>query len=137
MSDAILIDTGPIVAYLDRAEEHHEWAREQIAKLSHPFLTCDAVIAEAWFLVSKTPQGTSQLVQLLQRKIVTPLFHLDKELQSVTELLLQYRNIKTSLADTCLVRMSELYSNSVVFTIDSDFRIYRKNKRQAIPVLMP
>ncbi len=137
MSDTILIDTGPIVAYLDRAERHHKWAREQFSRLSPPFLTCDAVIAEAWFLVSKTPQGTSQLVQLLQRKIVTPLFHLDKELQSVTELLLQYRNIKTSVADACLVRMSELYSNSVVFTIDSDFRIYRKNKRQVIPVLMP
>ena len=51
--------------------------------------------------------------------------------------MLRYANVPMSVADACLVRMSELVADCTVFTLDGDFRVYRRNKRQKIPVLMP
>jgi predicted nucleic acid-binding protein len=137
MRPVLIADMGIIVAYLDRREEHHEWVNAKFIELPPPLLTCEAVLTEAWFLLSDVPEGREQLIHLLQRKVVIPSFRLNEELLAVTELLEHYSNMNISVADACLIRMSELYTNSVVFTLDSDFRIYRKNKRQAIPVLMP
>lgn len=136
MSQIALIDSGPLVAYLDNTEQYHKWVIQQTKNLPAPFLTCEGVISEAWFLLADVPEGKERLISLLQRKVIIVPFTLRDELLTVAELLMQYRNI-ISVADACLVRMSELYLNSVVFTLDSDFRIYRKNKRQVIPVLMP
>jgi hypothetical protein len=41
------------------------------------------------------------------------------------------------LADACLVRMSEMHADCVVWTPDSDFRVYRRHGRQTIPLLAP
>ena len=58
-------------------------------------------------------------------------------LEAFEELLRRYRNVPMSLADACLVRLSELYGDCAVLTLDSDFRIYRRHGRQVIPVLAP
>ncbi|MEK7249345.1 MAG: pilus assembly protein [Bacteroidota bacterium] len=137
MRPIILLDAGPLVAYLDRTEQYHNWVTHQVKTLPAPFLTCESVVSEGWFLLADVPDGRERLINLLQRKVIITPFHLTEELLSVTTLLEQYRSIDISVADACLIRMSELYTNSVVFTLDSDFHIYRKNKRQAIPVLMP
>lgn len=136
MSRITLLDTGPLVAYLDNTEQYHAWVIGQVKMLPVPFLTCEAVISEAWFLLDDVLDGKKRLISLLQRKVIVVPFALRDELLAVADILSQYQDI-ISVADACLVRMSELYSNSVVFTIDSDFRVYRKNKRQVIPVLMP
>jgi hypothetical protein len=62
-------------------------------------------------------------------------FHLDEHIDPVKKLLLKYQSVPMSLADACLVRMSELYSNSHVFTLNNDFKLYRKNGRQVIPTI--
>lgn len=49
----------------------------------------------------------------------------------------RYADVPMSLADACLVRMSELSDDASVLTLDSDFRIYRRLGRQAIPLLTP
>ncbi len=136
MNPTLIADTGIIVAFLDRREEHHAWVKEQFVAHPPPLMTCEAVLSETWFLLADVPEGRERLISFLQRKVIIVPFALRDELLVVADLLMQYRNI-ISVADACLVRMSELYSNSVVFTNDSDFRIYRKNKRQVIPVLMP
>jgi hypothetical protein len=95
--------------------------------------TCEAVISEACCLLS----GNDLVMQLIQRQIISIPFRLDDNIQPVRKLLSKYGSVPIALADACLVRMSELYQNSSVFTLDSDFKIYRKEGRRTIPTIAP
>ena len=132
-----LIDTGPLVAYLNRADRHYDWARSRLAEHSPPLLTCEAVLAEACFILAKYPSGQATVLELLRRSAVRLGFDLQREIEPVSRLMTRYANVPISLADASLVRMSEIYSDSAVLTLDSDFRIYRKHGRQAIPLIAP
>jgi predicted nucleic acid-binding protein len=76
-------------------------------------------------------------MRLIQRKIISISFRLDENIQPVRKLLAKYGSVPMSLADACLVRMSELDQSSQVFTLDSDFNLYRKDGRRIIPTIMP
>lgn len=137
MSRPILLDAGPLVAYLSVRDQHHEWARDQWDSIDPPLLTCESVISEACFLLHRTRQGAQDVIALVARGPVEIAFDLQSEIQAVADLMQRYANVPMSLADACLVRMAELHPGSRVFTLDSDFRIYRKNRRQTIPTIMP
>jgi predicted nucleic acid-binding protein len=100
-------------------------------------MTCDAVLAGACHLAGRTPGGRHAVLQLCSRGVVRLAFDLSANLAEISALMQHYDDVPMSLADACLVRMSELNSDSVVFTIDSDFRLYRRNRRQKIPLLIP
>ena len=74
---------------------------------------------------------------MLQRRAVLANFDLNDDLESVLKLLQKYADVPISLADACLVRMTETLSNPLVLTTDSDFVIYRRHSRQVIPCVMP
>lgn len=137
MTPPVLLDTGPLVAFLNRLDRHHEWALAQWAVTKPPFLTCEAVLAEACFLLRRSSGGSQAVMQLLTRGIVTAPFRLEEETSAVAKLLFRYASVPMSLADACLVRMAERYPSGIVMTVDRDFRIYRKQGRQVIPVKMP
>ncbi len=133
----VLLDTGPLVAFLNGKDAHHPWAREVLDCLPPPLWTCEAVLSEACFLVRKLEGGPGAVLELVRRGIVKPTFRLDTETAAVGRLLEKFADVPMSLADACLVRMAELDGDSKVLTLDSDFRIYRKNRRQVVPVVMP
>ena len=133
----VILDTGPLVALLNRDDRHHQWAMDQWAQLAPPLLTCEAVLAEACFLVRRFPGGQAAVMDLVRRGILDLSFRLLEETDVIARLLKKYQDVPMSLADACLVRMVERYAEGVVFTLDSDFSIYRKNGRQTIPTLMP
>lgn len=137
MKQGVLLDTGPLVAFLNRRDSLHEWTVAQWNQISPPMLTCEAVISESCFLLTETSGASDPVMQLIQRNIITLSFHLDDNIDPVKKLLLKYQSVPMSLADACLVRMSELFSNSCVFTLDSDFNLYRKQGRHIIPVIWP
>ena len=137
MRRGVLLDTGPLVAFLNRRDEYHEWATTQWDQIAPPMLTCEAVISEACFLLSRMHSGSESVMDLLQRKIVVPSFRLEDQIRPVQKLLKKYRSVPISLADACLIRMSELYPENCVLTLDSDFSLYRRDGRQVIPVTMP
>jgi predicted nucleic acid-binding protein len=137
MKGPVIVDTGPLVALLNRRERHHDWSHEQFKLLRPPLVSCDAVISEACFLLRGIDGGVDALMQLLSRGVVTTPFCLADDLPTVSRLLTRYRSTPMSLADACLVRMAEQYADSSVFTLDRHFRIYRKNGRLVIPTLMP
>ena len=137
MKRCILLDTGPIVAFLNRRDEYHGWARTQWDQIAPPMFTCEAVLSEACFLLGAASRGSEALFQLLRRRIIAIPFRLDEHLQPVEKLLRKYSSVPMSLADASLVRMSELQPGGQVFTLDSDFHLYRKNGRQTIPTIMP
>ncbi len=137
MNEIHLIDTGSLIAVLYRRDQFHAWAVKQISQMPAPLLTCEAVLAEACFLARRM-LGTSRAVyEFVETGAVEIAFDLKDEFEAVKNLAVRYENVPMSLADACLVRMSEIYKNSMVFTTDGDFRIYRKNTNQIIPTIMP
>lgn len=133
----IISDTGPLVAYLDRSDRDHAWAKEVFMGITRPLLTCEAVIAEALFLLRRGGIEPDGLLDLIVRGLVVLKFNLAGEIAAIQLLMKTYRNIPMSLADACLVRMSEIYGDSKVMTLDSDFTVYRKSRRRVIPLICP
>lgn len=137
MKPRYLIDTGPIIALLIAEEKHHSWAAAQIKEHSAPFSTCEAVISEALHLLEQTHRGADRLLALLERGFLRIDFTVNDQLPALAKLLRRYADLPMSLADACLVRMTELDERAGAFTLDRDFLIYRKNSRQIIPLLLP
>jgi predicted nucleic acid-binding protein len=133
----VLVDAGPLVAFLSDRDRHHVWATGALAGVTPPVLTCEAALAEAWHLLRGTSNGQTALLDLLATEAVVPEFALRAELVAVRRLVNRYRDRPMSLADACLVRMAELYDEATVMTVDRDFSVYRKHGRQAIPLLSP
>ena len=137
MKSNILLDTGPLVAIVNRREAFHQWATQTTTNLSYPFLTCEAVITEACFLLQNIYGGEDAIMGLVKsKKIIIP-FQFSEEVDAIRELMQRYRSVPMSFADACLVRMSELIAGSSVLTLDSDFHIYRKNRREIIDLIIP
>ena len=137
MTSRLLVDTGPLVALLDRNDSHHAWAVESLGGLRAPLLTCEAVLTEAAYLLRRIAGGPESAVRLVRTEIVAVAFRLQDESEALSTLMRRYAAVPMSLADACLVRMSELQPDSVLATLDADFRIYRRNGRQVIPLLAP
>lgn len=132
-----LLDTGPLVAAINRREQWHEWSKQQVEQSTAPLLTCESVVSEAWFLLRATRVGRASLLELLQRGVLRVSFTVQDHSPSVVDLMRRYANVPMSLADACLVRMSELTADCAVLTLDSDFRLYRRHRRQKVPLRMP
>ncbi len=133
----IIVDTGPLVAFLNRRDRFHEWTLTQFATLPAPLLTCEAVLSEACFLLRHHHDGPAKVLQLVDRLLLSIPFQLEDEASAIGVLIRKYRDVPMSLADACLVRMTEQVTDSAILTLDGDFRIYRKNKSKIIPTLMP
>ncbi|MFL6194743.1 MAG: type II toxin-antitoxin system VapC family toxin [Thermoanaerobaculia bacterium] len=137
MREKILVDTGPLVALIDRRDSFHPWAKEQVAALDPPLYTCEPVLTEACFLLSHLPNGPQAILDFVQQGLVAVELALKDEVAGVKKLLMRYGDVPISLADACMVRLAEVNPNGILWTIDSDFRIYRLNGRAAIPLLIP
>ncbi|MEQ1840631.1 MAG: PIN domain-containing protein, partial [Verrucomicrobiales bacterium] len=131
------LDSGPLVAYLASDEQNHGWANRQFTEHEGPILTCEAVISEAWFLLRNSSRHLRQLQAMLADGIFDLTFHLSEEASGVSALMDKYENVPMSLADACLVRLSELNPKLPLITLDSDFKIYRRHGRQMITVISP
>lgn len=134
---SVLLDTGPWVALHCRDDKFHTWAKAEFGKLTGPLLTCEAVVAETCFLLARGGHDPAKALALVSRDVVQVGMSLAEEVTSVQALFERYDNVPASLADACLVRMSELYERCRVFTLDADFRIYRRHGRRVIPLLTP
>ena len=137
MKGPVLLDTGPLVAFLDRREPLHAWACEQFAAIHAPMLTCEAVLSEAAWLLRRSPGGKEAVIGLIEAGVIALPFRLADEHLAVGRLLAKYRDVPMSLADACLVRMTEIFGTSFVVTIDADFSVYRKHGRLVVPIRTP
>ncbi len=137
MKSPVLLDTGPLVSFLSASDKHAAWVQEQWTRLCPPLLTCEAVLTEAAFLLKREGADTDGLFALLERGVVRVALEISEEHPDLRVLMRRYRDRPMSLADACLVRLSELHSGSTIFTLDGDFRIYRRHGNKVIPVLMP
>jgi uncharacterized protein len=133
-----LLDTGPIVAFVSANDRHHAWAVEALGRLRPPLLTCEPVLAEAVYLLRGLSSGPARVLELVRRGGVAVRFTLTDHVEEVQRVIAKYGSGRTDLADACLVRMSEVFADSVVVTIDSQFRdVYRRHGRKTIPTVSP
>ncbi|MFZ5691367.1 MAG: type II toxin-antitoxin system VapC family toxin [Pseudomonadota bacterium] len=135
MAKNVLVDSGFLVALLNSRDADHEWAHAIAKRYPPPWMTCDAALSEAFYLIS--PNGPSQLAELIKRGALSSTFRLNDSVFEVLQLMLKYENVPMAFADACLVRMSEIFSDPIVLTTDSDFHVYRRLGRQAVPCVMP
>ena len=132
-----LLDCGPLVAFYDRKDAWHRWAHEQMAALTPPLLTSEPVLTEACFLLQRGMGNPTVVLKAVQGGILQIGFDVETEVASLEILMERYSDVPMSLADASLVRLSELHRDSRVFTLDRDFRRYRRHGRQVIPLLAP
>jgi predicted nucleic acid-binding protein len=139
MARRVFVDTGPIVALLDRRDTHHEWAKREIAHLREPLLTCEAVVSEVFFLLSGVRGGNATLIALLRDGLVRMAANFSYRVHAaeILDRLERYSSVPMSFADACLVRISEIERDCLVFTTDRDFLTYKRNRRQSIPLISP
>jgi predicted nucleic acid-binding protein len=135
MAGSALVDAGFLIALLSHRDRHHAWAVAQSRGLGPPWNTCEAALSEAFHLLGR--RGWPGLAALLRRGAVVPTFALAGELERVTRLMQKYASVPMSLADACLVRMTETLSDPVILTTDGDFRIYRRHGRHVVPCVTP
>jgi predicted nucleic acid-binding protein len=129
-----IADTGFLVAFANRNDVHHEWAVEVAECLSEPLLTCEAVLAETTFHL----RDAALVLAMLREGLVTLAFDCRANLPQLTQLAERYADRHPDLADLCLIRMSELHPHHSILSVDrADFRVYRRNKRETIPLVSP
>jgi len=129
-----IADTGFLVAFANRNDRHHQWALGVAERVTEPLLTCEAVLAETAFHLQSVPL----VFAMLREGLVTLAFDCRDHLPQLMMLADRYPDRHPDLADLCLIRMSELHPRHSVVTVDrQDFRVYRRNKRETIPLVSP
>jgi len=113
---ATLLDTGPLVAYLDNKDQWHNWVVAEWQNSRPPFLTCDAVLTEACFLLLRNGGAPAGVLSLLRRGVLKTTLSVEAEVASIESLMRRYEDTPMSLADACLVRMSELRQDCRILT---------------------
>jgi uncharacterized protein len=129
----VIADTGLLVALTREADQYHGWAIEIAGQIAWPALSCEAVLAETAYHL----QSSERVLAMVCDRLIRIAFECNAHLGRLHELAARYADRHPDLADLCLIRMSELYPEHVIATVDSNFRVYRRNKREAIPLLCP
>ncbi|MEM8559645.1 MAG: PIN domain-containing protein [Bacteroidota bacterium] len=137
MRPRTLLDTGPLVAILDRSDPHHAWALRTFSTLEPPLHSCEAVLAEATHLLNRNGLSTQGPLAFVERGAVVLDFRVQEEIVAIRALMSQYANVPMDFADACLMQMAERVPGSTVVTIDSDFFVYRTSQGGAVSVIAP
>ena len=137
MNHQVIVDTGPLVALLNRSDHAHAWVMQTLPTIARPLITCEAVLAEASFITRNLPGARAALIEMVGEGFLSIGMQLADHHSAILAMIKRYTNVPMSLADACLVRLAELHPQSHVMTLDSDFSVYRKNGRQMIAVLRP
>lgn len=129
-----IADTGLLVAFANRSDAYHDWAVSVAELVTEPLLTCEPVLAEAAFHLQSIPL----VLAMLREGMLKIGFNCNDHIPQLQALAVRYADRHPDLADLCLIRMSELFPEHSVITVDrKDFRVYRRNKREVIPVICP
>jgi predicted nucleic acid-binding protein len=128
-----IADTGFLVAFARSRDIYHPWALDVAEDITEPLLTCEPVLSETAFHL-----GDAGIVfEMIEDQLVSLAFDCRDHLPQLAALAKRYKDRQPDLADLCLIRMSELHPKHSVITVDEDFRVYRRNKREVIPLISP
>jgi predicted nucleic acid-binding protein len=128
-----IADTGFLVAFANARDLHHAWALDVAEQVTDPLLTCEPVLAETAFHLA----DVGLVLEMISEELIHLAFNCNEHLPQLAALAKRYKDRKPDLADLCLIRMSELHPKHSIITVDEDFRVYRRNKREVIPMISP
>jgi uncharacterized protein len=131
----VLLDTGFIVALLDRSESFHEACARTVLELEAPLITCEAVVTESCYLLRNLSGAPEAVIENVAAGIFQVPFQLSQETAGVKQVLRKYRDRKIDLADACLIRLADQFGTADILTLDQDFSIYRWGKNKPFRVL--
>ncbi len=135
---SLLVDAGPLVAYLSVRDAHHVWARRWLKQAAAPLLTCEPVLTEACFLLRRDGRDPALVLDLVQAGGVALAFPLNAQAERLAALIRRYADRPMSLADACLVLLSEAHPRRRLLTTDvSDFTVYRRADGSSVPAAFP
>jgi predicted nucleic acid-binding protein len=132
----VLLDTGCIVALLDRSEERHEHCAEVVSSLVAPLVTCEAVVAESCYLLRGIRGGAAAILANIERGLFLIPYRLADNAARILRLMNKYADVPMDFADACLVDMATLYQTGRILTLDSDFRFYRWGRNRPFELLL-
>ena len=133
----VLVDTGVIVALLDRSERHHARCVTVMEGLERPLVTCEPVIAESCYLLRGLPGATDTILENVERGVFQIPFQLSRAASPVRSILHKYRDLAPDLADACLVQLAEELDTADILTLDRDFELYRWRRNRPFHLLVP
>lgn len=136
MLRGVLLDTGPLVAYFCPTERHHDWAVRQFESFTPPVLTCEPVLAESCFLLARAGVSPTRVLAKLTQGALRIGVTVEKEAAAIAALMQRYADLPMSLADACMVRLAEIQPGQLC-TLDGDFRVYRRNGRTPLELIIP
>lgn len=131
----VLLDTGVIVALLDRSENQHRACAEAVDGVDAPLVTCEAVIAESCYLLRNLPGASEAVIENVAAGIFQVPFQLSQEADSIRKILRRYRDRKIDFADACLIRLADAFQTADILTLDADFRVYRWGRSKAFRIM--
>jgi predicted nucleic acid-binding protein len=132
----VLLDTGVIVALIDRRERYHARCAAFVERLERPLVTCEAVITESCYLLRRLPGGVEVVLENIERGMVQIPFQLSQSATPVRTLLKKYRDLPASLADACLIHLGDLFDTGDILTLDQDFMTYRWRRNHSFRLLL-
>jgi predicted nucleic acid-binding protein len=131
----VLLDTGFIVALLDRSENFHKACARAVREVRAPLVTCEAVITESCYLLRNLSGASEAVIENVAAGIFEVPFQLSRDTAGVKQVLRKYEDRKIDLADACLIRLADQFGTADILTLDQDFAVYRWGKNKPFRVL--
>jgi predicted nucleic acid-binding protein len=131
----VLLDTGVIVALLDRSEKFHKACAQTVREVEAPLVTCEAVITESCYLLRNLSGASEAVIENITAGIFQVPFQLSRDTAGVKQVLRKYKDRKIDLADACLIRLADQFGTADILTLDQDFTIYRWGKNKPFRML--
>ncbi len=132
----VLVDTGVIVALLDRSERYHSRCLKAMERLNRPLVTCEAVIAESCYLLRRLPGATETVLENVERGVFQIPFQLSRSAAPVRSILRKYRDLAADFADACLIHLADELNTEDILTLDRDFERYRWRRNRVFRLLV-
>jgi uncharacterized protein len=133
----VLLDTGVIVAWLNRRDHHHQRCVEALATVRHPLVTCEAVISECCFLMQRIPAAIDEVLKNVADGTFRIPFQLSEDAADVASILRKYSDTPADFADACLVAMADQLDTGDILSLDSHFKHYRWRRNRRFNLLVP
>ena len=131
-----LLDTGPLVALLSGNDANHVRARQLFGECLTPLRCCEAVVAEACFLMRKVHDaGPAEVIALGRRGVFSIAISGAEHRANIEALLRKYSNRPISYADACLIRCAEIHQEARILTFDADFSVYKWARNRRFEIL--
>jgi len=133
----VLLDTGVIVALLDRSERYHQVCAEQVKMQPAPLVTCESVIAESCYLLRHVAGAADAILENVERGNFQIPFTLSRSAAQLRRIFRRYSDREIDLADACLINLAGELRTGDILTLDRDFEVYRWGANKSFRCLIP